>query len=545
MNVPASPHRRGLAPAVDLLLWAVLGGLAVAELSGDEGRSGFAESAVALVVVAIAVGLSRRLPAASLSVATAYATAQTVSTGLGLFTTLYLFVPVLVVAVVAYRYGLRSDRPGPVVVPAILAAAVTFTANAAAAVVFDLDTRDFLSSLVDWTGGALALVLALVAPWLFARYRRRRLSATRGAWALAERMERTRAAEADRARLRERARIASRMHDSLGHDLALIAVRAAALEMSAGDDPERRGAASELREAAHEANLRLREVIGVLREGSDEDSEEPGESVSTLVERASDAGLSVRLLREGSDPVAGSRVGRTVHRVVREALTNAAKYAPGGEVSVHVVRGGDVVRVTVTDTGPLEAPILPARTGDGGEGTGGLAGLRALVKEHGGEITTGPGERGGFEVRALIWERSEDTASDEPASQTDLLRSETDEQARRSLRTALIVPAALTIALIGFGFLTLWWVSENSVLSPAGYERLAVGETVENVETTLPRFEYPARSVDNPPPPPPEADDCRFYLVEHVNGLPPVYRLCFDDGVLITKEHIERIERHE
>lgn len=539
MNASAGPHRRGLAPAVDLLLWAVLGGLAVAELSGDESRTMVAESVVALVVVAIAVGLSRRLPAVSLTVATAYATAQTVSTGSGLFTTIYLFVPVLVVAVLAYRYGLRSDRPGPVVAPAILAAVVTFTVNAAAAVVFDLGTRAFLSSLADWAGGALALVLALVAPWLFARYRRRRLNATRGAWALAERMELTRAAEADRARLRERARIASRMHDSLGHDLALIAVRAAALEMSAGDDPERRGAASELREAAHEANLRLREVIGVLREGSDEDSEEPGESVSTLVEHASDAGLSVRLLREGSDPVAGSRVGRTVHRVLREALTNAAKYAPGGEVSVSVVRGDGAVRVTVSDTGPVEAPILPARTG---EDAGGLAGLRALVEEHGGEITTGPGEQGGFEVRALVPELPEDTASDETVSQTDRLRSETDEQARRILRTALIVPVALTTALVGSGFLVLWWVGSNSELSPAGYERLSVGDPVEGVETVLPRFEYPARSVDDPPAPPPEADDCRFYLVEHENGLPPVYRLCFDDGVLVAKERIERYE---
>ncbi|MGW9554368.1 sensor histidine kinase [Nocardiopsis sp. NPDC055551] len=537
MNASAVSHRRGFAPAVDLLLWAVLGGLAVAELSGDEGRSGFAESTVALAVVAIAVGSFRRSPSVSLAVATAYATAQTVSTGLGLFTTLYLFVPVLVVAVLSYRYGLRSDRPGPVVAPAILAAAVTFTVNAAAAAVFGLDTRAYLSSLVDWTGGALALVLALVAPWLFARYQRRRLSATRGAWALAERMERTRAAEADRARLRERTRIASRMHDSLGHDLALIAVRAAALEMSAQDDPERREAASELREAAHEANLRLREVIGVLREDSDRDSAEPEEGISALVEHASDAGLSVRLLREGPDPEAGSVMGRTVHRVVREGLTNAAKYAPGGEVSVRVVRGEDAVRVTVTDTGPVETPILPARTG---EDAGGLAGLRALVEEHGGEITAGPGEQGGFEVRALVPERPEDIVSDEPASQTGRLRSEADERARRSLRTALIVPVALTTGLIGFGFLTLWWLGENSVLPPSSYERLSVGDTVESVQEVSPRFEYPARSVDHPPPPPPEADDCRFYLVEHESGLPPVYRLCFDDGVLVAKEHIER-----
>ena len=47
-------------------------------------------------------------------------------------------------------------------------------------------------------------------------------------------MEREQQAVADQARLRERSRIASDMHDSLGHELSLIAVRAAALEVHTG-----------------------------------------------------------------------------------------------------------------------------------------------------------------------------------------------------------------------------------------------------------------------------------------------------------------------
>ncbi|GHI22760.1 hypothetical protein Shyd_41310 [Streptomyces hydrogenans] len=75
----------------------------------------------------------------------------------------------------------------------------------------------------------------------------------RSGWELADRMEREQAAVADRERLRERSRIAGDMHDSLGHDLALIAVRAGALEVDPGLGAEQQRAAGELRRAAAEA----------------------------------------------------------------------------------------------------------------------------------------------------------------------------------------------------------------------------------------------------------------------------------------------------
>ncbi|MBE3000427.1 two-component sensor histidine kinase [Nocardiopsis sp. HNM0947] len=540
MDAPRHRRRRWAAPAADLLLWAVLAGAAVAELWDDPGRAAVPESAVALVVSAVAVALSRRAPAAALVLVTAYATAQAVSTGLALFSTTFPMVPLLWQAVMAFRYGSRSDRPGPVVASSVLAAGTTFAANLGSAVWSGLETRAFLSSLVDWSGGALALVLAVVAPWLFARYRRRRLELTRGGWEVAARMERTRAAEADRSRLRERAQIASRMHDSLGHDLSLIAVRAAALEMASGDDPERSAAAAELRSAAHEANLRLREVIGVLRE---DPAEGPGESVAALVEQAAEAGLAVRLLREGPGPDPDSWAGGTVHRVVREALTNAAKYTPGSQVSVHVVREEGAVRVTVSDTGPGAAPSLPGRT----DGEGGLAVLRASVEEAGGHLEAGP-EREGFVVRARIPGTGTPAEADDPtatahappSSETDRLRSRAGSQAWRSLVTALVVPVGLGALVLGLAFSTLSWVSANSVLPPQDYDRLSLGDPVDRVEAVLPRFEYPAGSVEDPPPAPEGSDECRFYLVENESGLPPVYRLCFSDGVLADKEEIER-----
>ncbi len=524
----------------------MLGWAAVAELSGDPDRATVPEAAVVLVVSAIAVGLFRWSPASTLALVTAYATAQAVSTGLVLFSSTFLVVPVLWQAVFAFRHGSRAGRAGPVVASAAMAAVTTFAAMAGSAAWAGLDTRTLLSSLVEWSGGALALVLAVVAPWLAGRYRHRLLELTRGGWETAARMERTRAAEADRSRLRERAHIAARMHDSLGHELSLIAVRAAALEMASRHDPGQIAAASELRAAAHEANLRLREIIGVLREDPDDDPEDvPGESLSALVEHAADAGLSVHLLREGPGPESGSWTGRTVHGVVREALTNAAKYAPGSRVSVYTVREEDAVRVTVSDTGPGEVPSLPTRAGH--DGTGGLAHLCSWLEEAGGHLTAEP-EREGFVVRALVPdgsgppERSQapDPAAAPPGSETGRLRSRAGARASRSLVTALVVPAALGALVLGAAFSTLWWVGAESVLPPQDYEHLSVGAPVDRVETILPRFEYPPDSVEDPPPAPGGADECRYYLVYQENGLPPVYRLCFTDGVLVSKEEIER-----
>ncbi|MBR7678892.1 ATP-binding protein, partial [Streptomyces daliensis] len=72
-----------------------------------------------------------------------------------------------------------------------------------------------------------------------------------------ERLEREQRAAAERARLRERARIAQDMHDALGHELSLIALRAGALQVAPGLSAEHSASAARLRGAAAEATDRL------------------------------------------------------------------------------------------------------------------------------------------------------------------------------------------------------------------------------------------------------------------------------------------------
>ncbi|NYH52223.1 signal transduction histidine kinase [Nocardiopsis arvandica] len=537
--------RRWSRPATEAALWALLGLFIVVELFGARDRPPLLETYVLLLALGVAAVLRRSLPLTAVGVMLAGATLQISANALQLVPNFALS-PWLAVMALSLLAGLRSDRVRPMVATVAVACAFTFVLYLLSGIMFGSDVRAFLSDFVDWLGGALAIALTTFAPWLFGRYQRLYHNATRGGWEIAERMERTRAAEADRARLRERARIAGRMHDSLGHDLALIAIRAAALEMTAQDDPEQRRAAGELRTAAHEANLRLREVIGVLREGGeggeDADDGEAPEPVAALVQRASDAGMPVRLLREGPDPDPAAPGGAVVHRVVQEALTNAAKYAPGAEVTVRVVREADRTRVSVGDTGSGADAILPARRQEGS----GLAGLRSLVGEFGGSLDAGPEDGAGFTVRATVPDSGGGRADGGAEEGTEALETrrahgEARDRARRRLATAVTVPVALGLGTVLVGFGLLAWISTSTVLPPERYERLSVGDDQERVERMLPRFAYPEQSVPNRPPEPPGAR-CSFYLVRNENGLPPVYRLCFADGVLVDKDEIQRFE---
>ncbi|MGW8528587.1 MULTISPECIES: sensor histidine kinase [Nocardiopsidaceae] len=535
-------------PAAGAALWTLLGALTVVELFDSRDRPPVFEALALVLALAVSAVLSRPHPLTALAVMLCAAVLQMTASGVLLVET-FVLTPWLALLPLAFLAGLRSERVRPVTAMVVAACVFTLAVFAAAGLLSGYDTRTFLSRSVDWLGGALTVALTTVTPWLLGRYLLLRGRLARDGWAIAERMERARAADADRARLRERARIATRMHDSLGHDLALIAVRAAALEMSAPDGSDRRNAAAELRTAAHEANLRLREVIGVLREG---DGDAPAEPVSALVRRAADAGMPVRLLREGTDPDPGSPGGAAVHRVVQEALTNAAKYAPGSEITVRVVREGGLTRVSVLDTGPPGAmPALPARRGPEGSG---LAGLRSLVEGLGGELATGPADGApgrGFSVRATVPDAPSggdgavsapgDPAGADAPSQTRRAHAEARARARRRLVAAVAVPAALGAGAALAGFALLWWVGTNSVLPPEAYGRISVGDDRALVEQELPRFAYPRQSVDDRPPDPP-GSVCSYYLVRHENGLPPVYRLCFADGVLVAKDEIRRFE---
>ncbi|MET0821809.1 MAG: histidine kinase [Aeromicrobium sp.] len=217
------------------------------------------------------------------------------------------------------------------------------------------------------------LVLAVTVGWgMFIGSRRELIATLR---------ERARAAEDDQAsrvagaRTAERSRIAREMHDVLAHRISLVTMHAGALAYR--DDlsrDEMRATAGIIQDNSHQAMIELREVLGILRDGPGDSAPERPQPSATdvvgLVDEARRSGMRVELgggIALGDIPDA---LGRTVYRVVQEALTNARKHAADTLVSV-IVTGGPDTGVTVEVSNPLrvgELRAAPPRSGLGLEG---------------------------------------------------------------------------------------------------------------------------------------------------------------------------------
>lgn len=236
-------------------------------------------------------------------------------------------------------------------------------------------------SVPEGTSALLILGIVVVLPWLAGRYRRQQALLIETERERVRQLEREQEHIAERARLHERGLVAAELHDSLGHELALIALRAGALELSPDLEPRHQQAAGEMRVSAVTATDRLRQVLEMLR---DRDDVPP---VGEIVDRARAAGMAVTL--DGVAPMP-TLVDQAVRRVIREALTNAARHAPGAPVQATV----DVKshRVTVRVSNPADTPV--------GKGSG-LVGLAERLRLLGGHLET-TSDGGRFELVALV-----------------------------------------------------------------------------------------------------------------------------------------------
>ncbi|WP_238431506.1 sensor histidine kinase [Streptomyces cavernae] len=192
------------------------------------------------------------------------------------------------------------------------------------------------------------------------------------------------------ARMQERARIAGEMHDLLGHRLSLIALYAGALEMRTRTAaPEINEQADLLRTTSRTALEELRTVLGILRldgaEPPDGTESVAGtrEDVLNLVAEARQAGLPITLSWRGDDLTdADIGIRRAVNRIVREALTNVHKHAPGAPTRLTVTVDTDKLTIKVRNAARPPA-VPPPSSGMG------LAGLRERARLAGGDFTAG------------------------------------------------------------------------------------------------------------------------------------------------------------
>ncbi|WP_328425034.1 sensor histidine kinase [Streptomyces sp. NBC_00443] len=505
------------------LLWAalVLPALTADRLGMNEPRAGWQQLA-GVAVLAAAVAVARWRPSAAFALTAVLSLVAAPA----LFTVSYG--PAL--GVFALLLGLRAQRVRPAVV---VFGGVGFLGTARIAL-FGVDPAP------EWVVLTGTLLFGCVFPWLGGRYWRQSRQLTAAGWNRAARLEGEQRIAEERARLRERARIAQDMHDSLGHELSLIALRAGALQVAPDLPDHHRTAAADLRAAAADATDRLHRIIGVLREEDEPVSlSPPGETVEQLVARAAESGLAVHWAEpDGGTAVAlepGGVAERVLYRVVREALTNAARHAPGAEVAVAAARkaGGTTVTVTSGRGSPSSTSPSPPPLASGGTG---LQALRAAVTAVGGDFEAGP--RGdGFRVWAHVPEQ--DVASavrPAPAPYAPYTR------ARRRVVLALAGAVAAGVVLVGGGFAWYAYTETHSVLPPAAYAELRLGASDGDLAHVLPDRSVRDAPVDRAPVPPPEGSDCRYYrasgeLLVSVDH----FRLCFDDeGRLVSKDVIPR-----
>ncbi len=196
----------------------------------------------------------------------------------------------------------------------------------------------------------------------------------------------------------ERARLSREIHDSVAQGLTSINL----LLQAAGQDWEERPGTARARVdqagAVARASLdEVRRVVSDLAPGELDGS--GGSALAEAVRRVADelgrtGGLGVTVHVHGDPGTVSAAVATAVVRSVRGALANVREHARAGAATVSLTFQEDAVLLDVRDDGVGFDPGLRLTEEGAGLRGHGLAGMRARVRELGGELTveSAPGE---------------------------------------------------------------------------------------------------------------------------------------------------------
>lgn len=403
-------------------------------------------------------------------------------------------------------------------------------------------------------GGFLLLA---VLPALWGRYRAQRRALTDALRERNEQLVRERVMVVHQARLRERHRIAQDMHDSLGHQLALISVHSGALEVDRTLTDRQREAVGVLRQAAVAAMRELREVVGVLHDESTAvaaasapaSSAGGADGIRALVDASRSAGADVQLTSEGEQRPLAAVVDHAAYRIVQEALTNAHKHAPGAPIAVALRYEPDALVVEVGNTRAPEP--VGARSGahaavSGGQG---LAGLRERARLVGGMVHAGPTPEQGFRLAAVL--PYEGAEAEGAAASSDLddwalagLDAAPESHGRRrspalGCAVGVVGVVAALLGLLVWGVVAFIQGTSDATVQLPVYEKVSVGMTEPEVKGLLPSGnDFFTSDYHDSGPPKPAGAHCRWFLSGEQNSRwaeQNVMRFCFRDGVLMEK----------
>ncbi|MFD9562134.1 sensor histidine kinase [Streptomyces sp. NPDC059994] len=438
----------------------------------------------------------------------------------------------------------------------------------------------------------LFFMVIAVVPGLASRYWYQRRTLLQTMQERNAQLLRERAMVAGQARLRERQRIAQDMHDSLGHQLALISVHTGALEVDPALTGRQREAVGVLREASVAAMHELRAVVGILRDGVEAPDHHTDEAqraargtagVELLVAAARAAGTTVELRETGEPRQLAPASDHAAYRIVQEALTNAYKHAPGAPIGVELRYEPDSLVVEVVN-GPVAGPP-PDEVVSGGQG---LTGLHERARLVGGMVHTGRTGEGGFRVAGVLpYGAAEattfvDTADDfrqhpgalplgdgGPAGATwtgrqqagrhvgwnvdlnvaekELAMSSRDRAGGVALGCGIAFAAVVLLAVAaGVGLFFLAGSADKAMIDPAEYKDIKVGSAEQDVRDRLPGGDtFLTKGLPGKGPAEPAGSSCLVLMSSEFGDnarTEPVFRFCFKDGKLIEKKSYE-VER--
>ncbi|MFC5723963.1 sensor histidine kinase [Streptomyces gamaensis] len=443
-------------------------------------------------------------------------------------------------------------------------------AYAAAFVLFEvLVLRELRPVSPESVLATLMFLVLTVVPGLTGRYWAQRRTLVRTLQERHLQLLREREMVAGQARMRERQRIAQDMHDSLGHQLALIAVQTGALEVSRGLSDQQREAVGVLREASVTAMRELRAVVGVLKDGTVGDEEPDARVVAGiggLVDSAAAAGVRVRLERSGEARPLAPAADHAAYRLVQEGLTNACKHARGAAITVCLRYEPDSLVVEVANgPTPQEAGTGRSEAVSGGQG---ITGLRERARLTGGIVHAGPVEGGGFRLAGVFpYGAGEDGGTTTFVAAEDDFRQQLTAVApgegepvngrldpREEFKNVMslrknngcligcVVGLVLLVGLVvlvvlGFGMVLK--EADKAMIDHKTYESIRVGASEEAVRKELPSGRsFLTDGLQGQGPAEPAGAKCLSLLAKDSSSelsTERVYRFCFKEGKLVEK----------
>lgn len=241
-----------------------------------------------------------------------------------------------------------------------------------------------------WLVGAVTVACVLIG-----MVRRSHEGMLKAAITAAEAAERAAVAEAGNAALAERSRIARDVHDVLAHSLAGVNMQLELTDalLDTGDSDRVRESVGRAQRLVLQSLKQAQWTVKVLREDA-------LPLVDTVTAMLDSSGFPDSLTVVGMVRETNAQQTQNLVRIVQEALTNAARHAPGAAVRVTLRYDPEKVTLEVCNGRPARSPDKEIGSGLG------LVGMRERVALLGGTISAGPvveaPDNGGWRVEAVI-----------------------------------------------------------------------------------------------------------------------------------------------